>query len=63
MYSASPVAQKYHLEEKITIPEFVSIIGGVLGSAFGFSFISSMEIAYYFIEPIRNWRKRLQNVI
>jgi hypothetical protein len=47
VYIKDPYVAKYVTEEKITIISFVGRVGGILGLFLGFSFISSVEVAYF----------------
>ena len=40
---------EYGKEERMTLIQFISQIGGLMGLCMGFSFISAIEIFYWFI--------------
>ena len=51
----SPTVFEYLKEPRMTLLQFISQVGGLLGLCIGFSFISAIEILYWFIiRYIRN---------
>ena len=48
-YFESPTLFEYMKEQRMTLLEFISQMGGLLGLCIGFSFISGIEILYWFI--------------
>ena len=48
-YFESPTVLEYLKEPKMTLLQFISQVGGLLGLCIGFSFISAIEILYWFI--------------
>ena len=48
-YFESPTAFEYLKEPRMTLLQFIAQMGGLLGLCIGFSFISGIEILYWFI--------------
>jgi uncharacterized membrane protein len=48
-YFDSSTIFRYHREQRLTIVGFISQIGGVLGLCIGFSIVSVVELAYWFL--------------
>ena len=62
VYVRDPYVKKFLTEEKITEINFVGTVGGLMGLFSGFSFISVLEILYFFLcSPWMNLRLQNEN--